>query len=162
MNNHELDPTPAKEDKHRFEDAQETPSPKLEINKHEIDQPPFVLKSLCGCFGNDVCHIEHHLPPRTADIEGLGQHRLTSIEIGSAAGVAETDKGPVICIMHQYADVGEGSTIHSPAQMEHFGHDVDDKSAIVGGKMRIKTHKGYIIPPFHCEWPSLQEDASSH
>ena len=51
--------------------------------------------------------------------------------------------------MNQYADFGQGKTIHSPAQLGAFGHDGNDRSvtSLCGtGKQRIITPDGYIIP----------------
>ena len=48
--------------------------------------------------------------------------------------------------MHQYAIYGKGKTIHSSAQLEHYGNNVCDKSRKVGGKQRITTLDGYVIP----------------
>jgi hypothetical protein len=49
--------------------------------------------------------------------------------------------------MHQYAHIGSGKTIHSSAQLEAFKNDVNKKSKkVIGGKQRIKTLDGYIIP----------------
>ncbi|HSN65305.1 MAG TPA: hypothetical protein VLS94_01635, partial [Fusibacter sp.] len=51
-----------------------------------------------------------------------------------------------VLIMHQYANYGKCKTIHSSGQLEAFGMDVDDKSRKVGGKQRIRTTEGYLIP----------------
>ena len=48
--------------------------------------------------------------------------------------------------MHQYAYLGKGKTIHSSAQIEYYKNNVDDKSSKAGGKQRIVTLDGYIIP----------------
>ena len=60
-----------------------------------------------------------------------------------------TKQGPAIAVLHQYAYHGKGKTIHSPAQMRHFGHDVNDTSVMSPcgtGKQRIITPDGYVIP----------------
>ena len=46
---------------------------------------------------------------------------------------------------------GKGKTIHSSPQLEHFGNLVDDKSRKVGGKQRITTLEGYVIPLQFCQ-----------
>ena len=48
--------------------------------------------------------------------------------------------------MHQYAYVGKGKTIYSCGQLEAHKQAVHDKSIKVGGKQRIETLDGYIIP----------------
>jgi hypothetical protein len=84
---------------------------------------------------------------RSVDIEGIDNHHLNDIGIGTVGGVIQTHRGPVIAIMHQYALLGKGASIHSPAQMELYQNDINDKSIHVpGGLQRIKTLEGYIIP----------------
>ena len=65
--------------------------------------------------------------------------------------MVQTQRGSVVCIMHQYAIYGKGKTIHSSPQLEHFGNLVDDKSRKVGGKQRITTLEGYVIPLQFCQ-----------
>ena len=48
--------------------------------------------------------------------------------------------------MPQYAKLGEGTTIHSKAQLEHFGALVDDTAKSAGGNQRIITRDGYVLP----------------
>ncbi|KAG7373906.1 hypothetical protein IV203_013001 [Nitzschia inconspicua] len=83
---------------------------------------------------------------RTVDVQGIDNHQLNSVSIGTAAGYVDSNKGPVILILHQYALVGRGHTIHLPGQLEWFKHLVCDKSVHVGGLQRIKTADGYTIP----------------
>ena len=100
-----------------------------------------------GVAGSDV-RIIHQTPPnaRRVDIQGIDDHQLTNIPIGTVGGVVTTQHGPVIAIMHQYALHGKGQTIHSPGQFEWYKIVIDDKSIHVGGLQRIKTLDGYIIP----------------
>ena len=48
--------------------------------------------------------------------------------------------------MHQYAIYGKGKTIHASPQLEHYGNKVDNRSRKIGGKQRITTLEGYLIP----------------
>ena len=48
--------------------------------------------------------------------------------------------------MHQYTYTGMGKSIHSCAQLEAHKQTVHDKPLKVGGKQRIETLDGYIIP----------------
>ena len=48
--------------------------------------------------------------------------------------------------MNQYAHIPNGKTIHSSAQLEYHWIKVDDRSLKTGGKQRIITHAGYVIP----------------
>ena len=84
---------------------------------------------------------------RRVDIRGVGDHELTNIPICTVGGVVNTQHGPAIAIMNQYAYMGTGKTIHSCGQLEHYLNDVNDKSVKVkGGLQRIKTNDGYVIP----------------
>ena len=98
-----------------------------------------------GVAGNDVRVL--FKTNRTVDIRGIDNHQLTDVPIGTVGGVVTTQKGPVIAIMHQYALLGKGSSIHSPCQLESYKNDVNDKSVHVqGGSQQIKTLDGYSIP----------------
>ena len=97
-----------------------------------------------GVAGTDVRII--HRTSRKVDIVGIDNHTLNDIYIGTAGGVVETDQGPVILVLNQYALLSKGRTIHSPGQLEWYGNDVTDKSSKIDGLQRIKTHDGYIIP----------------
>jgi hypothetical protein len=80
------------------------------------------------------------------DIQGIDNHRINKIPIVTAGGVINTQKGPVIAIMHQYASTGKGKSIHSCVQLETYKQTVDDKSSKVGGNQCIETLDGYVIP----------------
>ena len=100
-----------------------------------------------GFGGEDVLVIEW--TDKTADVTGIDSHKLDDLPIVTCAGLIMTTRGPAIAIMHQYAYHGKGKTIHAPAQLGHFGHDVNDKSVkspCGNGKQRIITPEGYIIP----------------
>jgi hypothetical protein len=49
----------------------------------------------------------------TVDIKGIDNHHV--IDVGTVGGVVQTQHGPVIAIMHQYALLGTGSSICSPS-----------------------------------------------
>jgi hypothetical protein len=98
-----------------------------------------------GVAGTDVRVI--FKTGRMVDIRGIDNHHCTNIDIGTVGGVVKTQKGFVLAIMHQYALLNKGSSIHSPCQLEYFKSDVNDKSIHVpGGLQRIQTLDGYIIP----------------
>ena len=99
-----------------------------------------------GLAGNDVRVICKHNPPRYIDVSGLDSHQVKDLEIITAGGVAPSQKGPVIIILHQYAHLGKGSTIHSCIQLEAFKNNVDDKSIHHKGSQTITTNDGYIHP----------------
>ena len=64
----------------------------------------------------------------------------------TAAGLVATNKGPRIVILHQYAYLGTGKTIHCCGQLESYKNDVCDKSPQLGGKSRLETLDGVTIP----------------
>jgi hypothetical protein len=83
---------------------------------------------------------------RTVDIKGIDNHHVNDIGIRTVDGV-NTQKSPVISVMHQYALLGKGDSIHSPSQLEWYKNDVNDKSVHVpGGLQRLTTLDGYVIP----------------
>ena len=109
-----------------------------------------------GIAGQDVKIIESS--DRSVHIQGIDNHQMTDLKIGTVAGILNSTKGPIIGIMHQYALVGRGHSIHSPGQWEWFKHQIDDKSVHIGGKQRIKTADGYIIPmTIHNGLPGLTD-----
>jgi Reverse transcriptase (RNA-dependent DNA polymerase) len=118
------------------------------VNKRRVDNPNSSLVDRGangGVFGDDVLILE--TSDRKVAITGINDHQLRNIPICTGAAVGETQDGPAIFIMHQYAFMGTGKTIHSSTQLEAFGNDVNEKSRmVVGGKQRIKTNDGYIIP----------------
>ena len=98
-----------------------------------------------GVAGADVRVI--FKTSRTVDIKGIDNHQVIDIPIGTVGGVVTTQKGPVIAILHQYALLGKGTSIHSPCQLESYHNDVNDRSVhIKGGLQRIQTLDGYVIP----------------
>jgi hypothetical protein len=70
---------------------------------------------------------------------------LTKIKIGTIGSYADSQRGPVILIMHQYAIYQQNQTIHSSVQQECFKSVVDDRSIKADGMQRITTNKGYIF-----------------
>jgi hypothetical protein len=101
-----------------------------------------------GRAGIDTRVIEHH-PHRTVDIRGIDNHEITSIPIVTAGAIAQSQRGDVIVIMHQYAyHPQQGNSIHSSCQLESFANDVNDKSIHVPGLQHIQTVDGYVFPLF--------------
>ncbi len=97
-----------------------------------------------GLVGSDVRCLS--TTDRMVDVQGIDNHQLTNIPIVTAAGLVQTQRGPVVIIMNQYARVLKGKTIHSSAQMESHGMHVDDKSVTLGDHQRIITPCSYVIP----------------
>jgi hypothetical protein len=100
-----------------------------------------------GVAGEDVRVMWKPTNPKRVNVRGLDSHEVTDIPIATVGGVIETTRGKVIAVCHNYAVTGRGKTIHSCTQLEAFKNDVNDKSVLVpGGRQRIRTIDGYIIP----------------
>jgi hypothetical protein len=97
-----------------------------------------------GIAGDNVCIIEKTL--QNVDIQGIDNHQLNSIPIVTAGGVVQFQCGPVIAILHQYAYVGRGCSIHSSGQLEWYKNSVDDCSINTAGSQTIATIDGYMHP----------------
>ena len=80
------------------------------------------------------------------DIQGINNHQLNNIPIVTSAGVTKSQRGDIIVILHQYAYMGKGTSIHSYLQIEYYKNHVDDRAIKVGGKQSIQTNDGYVIP----------------
>jgi len=49
-------------------------------------------------------------PERHIDVTGIDDHETPKLRIGTAAGVATSQRGEVILVFHQYALHGRGKT----------------------------------------------------
>jgi hypothetical protein len=80
-------------------------------------------------------------------IQGINNHMIKDVPIGTVGAVINTQRGEVIAIMHQYEYTGKGSTIHSSSQLEWCGNDINDHSIkIEDGRQQLTTPDGYVIP----------------
>jgi hypothetical protein len=128
-------------------------------NMHEIDRTYHVSASrqrkhgaLIDCGANvgissvDMRVIStsiHH----TVNVQGINNHQVTDVPIVSAGGVLQTQRGPIIGILHELAHIERGKTILSSDQLEWYGQEVNDRSTkIKGGTQCITTLEGYVIP----------------
>jgi hypothetical protein len=117
-----------------------------------------------GVAGSDTKLIDKSL--RSVHIQGIDNHMIKDIPIGTVGAVINTQRGEVIAIMHQYAYTGKGGTIHSSGQLKWCGNDVDDHSIkIEGGRQSLTTPDGYVIPinvrgglPYITMWPFTDEE----
>lgn len=69
-----------------------------------------------GNDGDDVRVITK--TGRSVDIQEIDNHRIIEIPIVTAGGVINTQKGPIIAIMHQYAYTKKRQSIHSCVQLK--------------------------------------------
>jgi hypothetical protein len=70
---------------------------------------------------------------RSVHIQGINDHMIKDVPIGTVGAVVNTQRGEVIAIMHQYAYTGKGGTIHSSGQLEWCDNDVNDRSIKIEG-----------------------------
>jgi len=97
-----------------------------------------------GLAGDDVRVIDS--TDRRVNVTGIENHQIADVKICTVGAYSETQRGPVILIMHQYAHTGRGRTIHSSAQLEWYKNIVCDKSAKVGGEQKLTTNDNYVMP----------------
>ena len=99
-----------------------------------------------GLSGDDVRVIASSTS-NFADVKGIADAEVKDVPLSTVAGVLQSSSGPIVGIFHQYAHYGKGHTIHSPLQLESFGHIVDDRcSKLSVGSQRLITNTGLIIP----------------
>eukprot|EP00977_Amphora_coffeiformis_P021002 scaffold8713_cov125-Amphora_coffeaeformis.AAC.1 len=97
-------------------------------------------------FGDNVRVLEF-MEDATVDITGINNAEVNGLHIAQGAAVVETiHDGPIIVIMLQYANLGQGKTIHTKGQMENFRIVVDDRARSAGGNQCVITTEGYVIP----------------
>ena len=109
-----------------------------------------------GIMGEDMRLIEYDYPYRYLDVQGIDNHEIPKLKIGTAGAVARTNMGYVILIFHQYACYGRGKSIHSSLQLADNKAIVDDKSYKQGGTQSITTLEGHRIPlDFHSGLPYM-------
>ncbi len=97
-----------------------------------------------GILGDDARVILQHT--REVDVTGIDNHQIPALKLVDASARVETNKGPAILIMRQYAYHGRGRTIHSSGQIEWNKNTVDDRSIACNGRQIIKVLDGYILP----------------
>ena len=108
-------------------------------------QPLMDRGSNGGVAGSDVRKLYSH-PHKRVTIEGIDRHQIKDVPLGTFGGVVSTSAGLAILVLPFYAEMGRGPTILCPAQMEYYGHKVDDKSRLVKGTQCITTPNGLVIP----------------
>jgi hypothetical protein len=84
-----------------------------------------------GVAGSDTWLFDKSLC--SVHIQGIDDHMIKDVSIGTVGAVINTQRGEVIAIMHQYAYTGKGGTIHSSGQLKWCGNDVNDHSIKIEG-----------------------------
>jgi hypothetical protein len=97
----------------------------------------------------DMRILAYDADDRCVNISGVGNHLVNDMRIASfcACAVTKSQLGLVLLVYNQYAYVPQQTqSIHSKIQMQDFGNLVCDSAIKVGGKSRIITPNGFIIP----------------
>ena len=81
-------------------------------------------------------------------MSGIDNHQMMNLNIVSAGGVVQSQKGDIIVIINQYVHVPQnGKTIHSAIQLESFGTKVDDRLLKLKQETQtVSMLNGYVIP----------------
>jgi hypothetical protein len=106
-----------------------------QVSNHKQTTLPLALidrGANSGVAGSDTWLIDKSL--RSVHIQGIDDHMIKDVPIGTVDAVINTQRGEVITIMHQYAYTGKGGTIHSSGQLEWCGYNINNHS--------IKTEGG--------------------
>jgi hypothetical protein len=99
-----------------------------------------------GIAGDDMRLISHDAFGRTIDVQGINNHEIPKLKLGTCGAVVRTQRGYVILIFHQYAHHGRGKSIHSCIQLEDNSVQVDDHPSALGGTQSLVTVEGYAVP----------------
>jgi len=85
-------------------------------------------------------------PERHIDVTGMDGHEAPKPRVGTAAGVATSQRGGVILASHRHAPHGRGKTTHSSLRLEHHKNVVNDWPLEPGGTQSITTNDGHTSP----------------
>jgi hypothetical protein len=105
-----------------------------QVSNHKQTTLPLALidrGTNSGVAGSDTRLIDKSLC--SVHIQGIDDHMIKDVPIGTVGTVVNTQHGDVIAIMHQYAYTGKGGTIHSSSQLKWCGNDVNDHSIKIDG-----------------------------
>jgi hypothetical protein len=105
-----------------------------QVSNHKQTTLPLALSDRGangGVAGSDTWLIDKSL--HSVHIQGIDDHMIKDVPIGTVGAVVNTQRGEVIAIMHQYAYTGKGGTIHSSGQLEWCSNDVNDRSIKIDG-----------------------------
>ena len=84
---------------------------------------------------------------REVSVNGIDNHELTDLSIVSCGAVVSINRGDVIVIMYQYAQIADKPTIHSAIQLKDYGLIVEERSkSLRRGRQLIQTPDGHISP----------------
>lgn len=83
---------------------------------------------------------------RTIDVQGIDNHQVPSLRLGTFGAVAKAKQGEVILIFCQYAHINRGKSIHSSLQLEDNNISVNDRPIRLRGEQSLTTSEGYVFP----------------
>jgi hypothetical protein len=105
-----------------------------QVSNHKQTTLPLALidrSANGGVAGSDTRLIDKSL--HSVHIQGIDDHMIKDVPIGTVGAVVNTQRGEVIAIMHQYAYTGKGGTIHSSGQLEWCGNNINNRSIKIDG-----------------------------
>jgi len=98
-----------------------------------------------GLAGEDMRLIEYD-DDRTIDVQGIDNHEIPQLRLGTFGAVAKSTQGEVLLIFCQYAHIQRGKSIHSALQLEDNNVTVDDRPIRLNGGQRLITAEGFTLP----------------
>ena len=99
-----------------------------------------------GVAGKDTRLISHNFPVCLVDIEGIDNHVIPRLKLGTHRAVANLREGKVLLIFHQYAYYAQERLIHSSLQLEDYNITVNDHPHSLGGSQSLTNSNGLVIP----------------
>ena len=95
--------------------------------QHSNKMGSLIDRGANGDIAGAGCHVikETHC---FINVKGIDNHFMQKHPIVTAGGVTNSNKGPIILIMNQYALSGKGMSIHSSLQMEWYNVNIDNRS----------------------------------
>ena len=126
------------------------------VGKHRADKPGALIDrgANSGIAGADIHVIEMTHP--AVNVQGITDHQVTNLKIVTAGSVVQMQHGLVMAILHQYAHLGTGKTIHSSIQLKEFGLQVDENPIWVPGGLSASRPHPILIKegfPYVSLWP---------
>ena len=90
------------------------------------------------------------MPNGFVNIVGVTGNEVTNLKIAQAKTSVETmANGPIVEIMSQCVNFGQGEMFHSEGQMEHFGALIDNNSHTTGENSAF-SHLRDALSPHMC------------
>ena len=119
----------------------------VSASRHSHNTGAHVDRGANGGITGDDCHVIEQDPNGCyINIKGIDNHVMEQCPIVMAGGVANSNRGPIILIVHQFTLAGKGTSILSLPQMEWYSIEVDGKSIKVGGKQCLTMNDGFVVP----------------